>query len=468
MRRINPSLRTATKPLIYLVFIVLGCLVLSGTAVFSQDMAIHRIGVDEVIDHDVYLHGETVAIDGTVNGNAFLAGKNVSINGTVTNDVYVAGETVTIAGTVGGDAVTAGRKILFQGKVDADLIGAGQSLVLDGSVGDDARLAGQVLQLRQNTQIGDSVVVAGASLETEPQTRIGGSLNLAMGQAELSGTVNKDLVGSLGSAQLNGAVGGDARLMVGALKPDVMWPNDELEAVDVPVGLTLGSTARIQGNLIYESPQEADISEAAQVEGDLTYRAIEPGQPSQFLSKGWGISLIQRFLSLLLVGALLLWWKPDWVQALVDKEKEKPLPSLGWGALGGITIGLGGVAIAGVTLLSTALFAFILPGLAFPTFGLGTIATLVLIIGVAIFVGLIAQIVISVWGGQWLMQRLGGVSNRRFASLALGLILYVSITAVPGLGTVINLIVSLLGLGALWLWLKTQRSSKSSTLPGET
>jgi hypothetical protein len=445
---------------------VLGGLLLVAPA-WSQTNGPRTIAAGEVLNEDVFLEGDTVVIDGTVNGNAFLAGEAITINGTVSDDVYLAGETITINGTVGGDAIAAGSRIILNGRVDEDLTIAGRTLIVDGIVGDDVRMAGQILQLGSAADVGDDVIAAGGSLATAAASVVEGNLNLAMGLADLAGTVDQNLTGGMGSAQLSGNIGGNATLFVGAMKPTIFAPMADLEPADIPVGLTLTEASRINGTLTYRSSQEADISDGARIGGEVTYRAVDPVADTAAFSGAWIWGLLQRFLALLIVGALLLWWRPGWLHSLAAKEQEKPWPSLGWGALAVVIVIVLAVAIALVTLVLTALFAFILQGLALPVLGIGTVANLALTVGFGIFAAFIPQIVISLWGGEWLLKRFGRQSSQRYLALVLGLVLFVLVTAIPILGGLINLMVILLGLGALWLWFRARDNATTTALSTE-
>lgn len=447
---------------LWLLALVLPAILIALPA-WSQSNEMKQIAADEILNEDVFLRGEQVVLDGTVNGNAFLAGRDIIINGSVSDDLYTAGQTITLAGEVGGDFIVAGRQIYLQGRVASDLIAAGRSIIVDGAVGDDVRMAGQLLQLGEGAQVEDDVVAAGASLAVAPGSTIGGNLNLAMGQAEIAGQIDESLYGGFGSALLSGTVGGDAQLLVGATKPPVVWPApSEIEGVDVPLGLTLTDSAQIGGNLVYRSSQEADISEAASIDGEVVYQVIPAVEDTAIFTRGWLIGMIQRFLALLIVGLLLLRLLPGWGQALVSKIKTRPFPSLGWGLLAVIIVGVLAVAISFVTLLLTVLLAAIVPGLALPVLGLGSLANLTLTLGFGIFAAFIPQVVVSWWGGDWLLEKFGSEGSR-YAALVAGLMLFALVTSIPILGGLINLVVILLGLGALWLWWKGRNPPQSAS-----
>jgi len=73
----------------------------------------------------------------------------------------------------------------------------------------------------------------------------------------------------------------------------------------------------------------------------------------------------------------------------------------------------------------------------------------------AIFVLLISygsKLVVAFWGGKWILSKLAPqAAESKIWPLVLGVVLYVLLRAIPVLGWVIGVIVTLLGLGAMWL-----------------
>ena len=228
------------------------------------------IGVEEVINDDLYLGGKVVAIDGAVQGNVIAAGDQITLKGSIEDDVYLAGNTITIDGAIKGDAIVAGQVITLNGEVEGDLMAAGQAVVVNGVVSDDIRMAGEALVLENQAQMADDVMAAGFSLESKPESRVGGTLNLDGGQALLAGSIDRNVMGGMGSLALSGSVGGDMNVSVGDRKP---WRPPFISKLpvdlpDIPVGLTLMDSAQVGGQLTYQSNVEAKISEGAQVAGD--------------------------------------------------------------------------------------------------------------------------------------------------------------------------------------------------------
>jgi hypothetical protein len=216
--------------------------------------------------------------------------------------------------------------------------------------------------------------------------------------------------------------------------------------------LTLADSARIGGRLTYASSADATISAAAQVAGGITPKLL-PSAPTQ-AAPFPGLAQLQRLAGLLLVGLLLLWVVPTWTRRMADTVEAKPLPSLGWGVVAFIAF----VAMVFIVLITTIVLAVIfgyltLGGLVAMIVSLGLLVNAALVVGYIAFVAYMAAIVVGYMAGGWLLRKVQPAwAENPFGPLVLGLILYVILTTIPWLGVLVGLLVTLLGLGALWQW----------------
>lgn len=378
------------------------------------------------------------------------------------DDVYLAGDTVTIDGTVKGDAVLAGRLIAINGTVEGDVLAAGQAIAINGTVGDDIRMAGQVLLLGEKARVADDVIAAGLSLESKAGSQVAGNLQFAGAQALLAGDVKQNLGGAFAALELGGTVGGNVKVLVGSEKPlQVHWgPEPAIAIPEVPTGLTLADSAKVEGKLTYQSAAEAKISQGAKIAGGVVREPI-PAEPP-LSPVGFAIEQLRWLVTLAVVGALLVWVVPGWTQGLADTVKARPLPSFGWGIVAFLAVGVAEIVIAVVTAILAAIFAVSLQGLVLPTLALGLLAYLALVVSFLIFISYVPPIALSLLGGRWLLQKLKpDLASGRFMPLLLGLVALVILTSIPLLGGILNIIISFLGLGALWLWGKAQFSSRA-------
>jgi hypothetical protein len=223
----------------------------------------------------------------------------------------------------------------------------------------------------------------------------------------------------------------------------------------VQPNLTLADSARIGGKLIYRSIVAATVNPSAQVAGGVTFdpqpatSAQPAGQPAIP-----GLSYLQRFGGLLLVGLLLLWLMPAWTRRLADTVEARPLPSLGWGLVAffafiAVTLGVMALTIA----LAVLLGWLTLGGLVGMTVVLGMLLDAVLVTSYIAFAAYIAQIVVGYVVARWLLRHVQPAwAEHPVVPLILGVLLYVVLRAIPGLGPLLGMAVVLAGLGALWQW----------------
>ncbi|MEB3827696.1 hypothetical protein [Phormidium sp. CCY1219] len=380
----------------------------------------------------------------------------------IADDFYAAGETVTINGTVGGDAILAGEQLIINGAIEGDLIAAGQTVKIAGAVGDDVRIAGQVLMLAPEARIGDDLVAAGLSLETQTGSTIGGNVAFMGSQALLAGTVGETAQLTTSALQVQGTVGGNLDAKVGGnnfASPGMF--DTPLPIPEVPSGLTLAAEAQIQGNVSYPATAAANIAPEATIGGEVV--VVKPSPPEEVSPDAGQVvwETLQRWIALSLVGLLLLWLVPDWTQNLGETARSRVLPSLGWGILTLVLVGiLTALVIPALSLLLVGILGTTLSSLAPLVLGIALLAELILIVGFLIFVGYVPQVALGWLGGQWLLSSMQPTwAANRFLPLLLGLLLFVILTAIPGFGALLNLVIMLLGLGAFWIWIRPKLGS---------
>lgn len=397
------------------------------------------IGPDEVIDDDLYVSGGAIRIDGTVRGDVLAFGGQLTINGTVEGDV---------------------------------LAGA-QTIVINGTIEDDVRMGGQALQLGPNARIGDEVIAGGFSYESTADSLVGGELLLGAYQALLAGTIEGDVSVGTNALEIRGTIGGNVAADVGGDEgggpsPVQFMPSPGVQMPAVPPGLTVTDSARIDGDVVYTSNVDADVADGAMIGGTLAREEpevspeeVEP-EPTLLTT---ALDALRRFVTLLLVGVGLLWLAPDWTIRMSSTVESSPLPSLGWGIVTFILIiALIFAVLAGIIVSALIFGRLTLGSLAVLTFGLGGLIEAALVIGFLVFLSYVAYVVVGYGGGRWLLGRLRAEwATGRVAPLALGLVLLIILQVIPYLDTLVGLLVTVLGLGALWLWARSIRQPASAS-----
>lgn len=379
---------------------------------------------------------------------------------TINDDLYAAAETITIDGTVRGDAVVAGRTIVLNGNVEGSLMAAAQTVIINGTVHGSARTAAQAIAIGPGATIGRDLIAFCYSLETRPGSTVSRDLGVWAYQALLTGAVARNVRGGTNGLELRGSVGGNVDVEVGDREPDgragggaaIGSPVPAVAIPSVPTGLTVTQSATIGGMLSYTSREQYPI--AGQVAGGVTWRqrpveerpAADPRRPLA--------NVLRQFLTLALIGLLLLWIAPAWVTRLADIVEVQPLPAFGWGLVAGFLFFWTVVALALAAIVLAIVFGIAtLGGLAALTLGLGFVGEIVLVAAFVILTAFIAQVLVSYLGGRWLLQRLrpDGTASRA-TPLITGLVVFVVLSALPVLGPFLKLVVAVLGLGAVWLW----------------
>jgi len=293
------------------------------------------LGVNEVIDDDLFLGGDIVTVDGTVNGLLFAGGRDVVIKGTVNGDAVLTGQNITVAdgAVITGNLFIGGQIVKVGGKVNGSLFNGSMSL-----------------ELADTAFVTRNLYFGGYSLKTEPKSSVGMDMAIGGYQAILGGNVDRDVKAGLGALQLNGSIGRDLEVSVEAPGQNEASPMMFMGQPDVPQainpGLVISEAAVIGRNLSYTSSVEQNSAIQGKPAGTIVYKTpaptenekkgIEPNSPrakmNDFLRVGIGRTMVnaaRNFITLFLAGALALWLVPGFVKKLVDTIKSKPVPSAG-------------------------------------------------------------------------------------------------------------------------------------------
>jgi cytoskeletal protein CcmA (bactofilin family) len=381
----------------------------------------------------------------------------------IEDDLYVGAGTFTLDGTIKGDLIVGGSTIEINGTVEGDLIAAGQTVTVRGTVMDDARIAGQALILDSEAQVGDDVLAAGFSIEGKKGSSVGGDFIYAGYQALLAGDVAEDVRVAVGGLQLSGSIGGDVKAEVGEPgegPPPMFFMPGVPSMPSVSLGLTVDEGAHIGGKLDYTSASEWSIP-AGVVAGTIMRHEPEVKveveeevvvSPAR-RAAGRFLSHLQRLVTLLLVGLLMVWVVPSWTEKATGALQAKPLPSLGWGVVTIAAFIFALLVILTVTIIGTVVLGVItLGGLAGTTAWTGALTMALLGFFFSIAVTYVTKVIVSFLGGRLILARLKpDWAEGRIWPLVVGVVIFVIITAIPILGWLVKLVVVLLGLGALWL-----------------
>jgi hypothetical protein len=392
----------------------------------------------------------------------------------IQDDLYVSAGTFVLDGTVKGDLFAVGQTITVNGTVEGDLVAAGQTVTVNGSVVDDVRIAGGALILGPSAAIGDDTLAVGGSLEARTESNVQGSMIFAGYQALLAGTVEQDVTVAGNGLEIQGRIGGDVKADVGPSEgaPPVnpMQFIPDMPAVpQVPGGLSLGGSAEIGGNLEYTAPEQATIP-AGVAKGRVhhTRQIAEPTQPEETPVRKagqWFLRNLRRLVALVVVGLLLAWLAPSWIRRPAGQLATKPWPSLGLGAatLFGFPVAMF-VLIVVIVLLAILLGVLTLGNLVGSVVWLGIAIVVALAVVFGLVVTYLSKIVVGYWGGRLVLKSINPkwVANPIW-SVLLGVLIVVLLMAIPFVGWLFGLIITLFGLGTLWLLSRKEAGEAEAT-----
>ena len=395
----------------------------------------------------------------------------------IDDDLYVAANQFTLDGTVKGDLVVVGSTIEINGTVEGDLIAAGQSIIINGTVGDDARIAGFALTV--GGKVVDDLISAGFSLDDKSGASVGGDLLFGGYQIVLAGDVTQDATLAGGAAKIAGAIGGNAEVNVGGTEPQAgtppmfFFPN--MPAVpSVPVGLTIDEGAHIGGNLKYTANHPATIPGGV-VGGEVAFTQYVPevrpqagphvevkGPSPAVLVARWFLGQVRYLITLLLIGAFMMWVVPGWTRKIAHVVETQPWPSLGWGVVAFAAFLVLMVALLTATIFLAIVFGIVtLGGLAGRFVALGGIVMSVTAFAFSITWAYVTRIVVSLLLGQLIFRLFRSPAARHhWWPMLAGVVVFVIITAIPVLGWLATAAAILFGLGAIWLWARDWLQSR--------
>jgi hypothetical protein len=342
----------------------------------------------------VFLLGSTMAFAQEIRlGGKFRTGREVVVaaDETVSTDLYASAGFVRIEGTVEGDLVASGGSVEVAGTVGGDVLIGSGNADISGEVTGDARIGAG--RALVTGSIGEDLSVGTGQTTLSSSGTVGEDFLFGTGQTTLAGTVEGNVVGSTGSYTRTGTIGG-------------------IEDVNV----------------------------------------VEEGEPD-FADRG--IYALERFVGILVIGALLLWLFPRAVDGAAATLRQRFWASLGVGVLAAIGIIVLIFVIFLVMVLLSIAFGFLrletlLGATVWGSFT--TVAVVTFLFWLLAFFG--AQAVVGMFLGR---LAFGTERSRRWIALVLGVLIVVVLMSIPIVGVVLGILIAVLGVGAVILEYWPQR-----------
>ncbi len=376
-----------------------------------------------------YLQGDTVQSSETISNNIFLSGEDIRVEGTVEGDVFAVGNNITIDGTVEGSLFTIGQNIAVNGQVDGSVYAAGVTFALD-----------------EEAQIGRSLYYVGVHLGMKKGSTIGWDLNGFLLSARITGSVGRDIKASIGILDL--------------IQFFLNTTDEEFESILVPENMVVTGDDADTAVSTKSSPTKVPTNSSALTRQQQEERA---NQAANAFNEQLTAILIQ-YVSLLIVGAILIWLFPKQLDAWGFHVRDLPVHATGNGFIGYI-VGFAATffLIVFMFAIGIGLFRLNLDQLATISWGIGFSG---IGLGFFLFIALItyvSKLIVSFVAATMIFEKiLPAATHRRIWPMMLGPLLFVLIRAIPYFGWVVGLIVTWMGIGAVWMAYKAGKNKEEA------
>ena len=350
-------------------------------------------------DSTVFLAGENPNSAADVKGILFEAGNTVTSAG-FSEYAFVAGNTVSFTGENSGDAFVGGNAVSFSGSCGRDLAIAGNSVDIRGSVGRDL-LAG-----------GRSVSISG---------HVGGDVTLAAEEIRISD--NAEIEGIL-RYNSSAKISAPADLLAAAVVYEDNQGSQDIQSIlgtqDAPAAQDAQDAQNVQDT---QDAQNSSEDSGANVP------APEAPKPKSSPVLAKLKSTVFKLIGLLLIAYFFLWLTPLWEKVDADYT-GKPFGTFAK------AFGIGLAVLAALPLASIILFVS----------GVGVRPALVLIF-VVVAALIAAPVFLGFFLGVLLWRKALKKDRNYWAELAIGLVCWAILAAVPGIRVAVKMVAGCLGVG---------------------
>ena len=343
----------------------------------------------------------------------------VAAGDTIDDTLIASGDRIVVEGTVTGDVIAGGRHIVVLGRVGGNLVGWAQYVEVDGEVGGSVFATGQEITVRGS--VGGGVHGFAQHVRVIRGSRVAGSVASFSQTLTVDGVVERDVRAGGGEVDVTG----------------VVRRNLDVEAMRI----ILGPGSRVGGMLTAKVRDPEDLrveSGATLAEEPRVLSGADGASPGQYLTGAFYLRQALWLLAAFLSGWLLFRLAPG----AGDVRFETPAAAIR-------TLGVGVLCVV-ATPVAAVIAAVTLVGLpvAAAAIGLWALAIYLAKIPVALFLG---RTILGP-GGR------GGL----VLALLVGLLAVFVAVELPVIGWVIDLALTLIGVGVLCTWvLETYRASRA-------
>ena len=383
------------------------------TPTHAQDVVYgNGIPAGNIVEQDVILSGTEIVIDGTVNGDVLALGQIVTVNGTINGSLYSGAEILTVGGKINGSVYSAGG----------------------------------TLRLRPEAKLERSAFFAGGLLDFQSGSLVTRDLySLALG-AQFNGTISRDTRAIIGPSELFKAFLRVTGLQMPVITMPVIIPNQNPTPSS---SLMVASLLPLPGMQFSWEPVNKYAATSLSTDPP-------PAETAPFDWMKWGKAILRTIAELLLLGVLLAWFKPGFLQSASTIGWQHPWIALFYG-LGVMVISFSALILAFIVLMVLGSFFnwVSLYSLAWIVWIGGTAAVMLASALFVIIFAFLSKLVMAYCIGNRLIEKIAaGAKIMPVLLETIGVIIYALLASIPSLGWIVSLAVTLYGLGVCWLWLR--------------
>jgi cytoskeletal protein CcmA (bactofilin family) len=397
---------------------------------FESDLIISadKLLIEADIASDLIAAAGEADINSHIKGDALVLTGNAKISRQIEGGLMaMAGRAIISADIGDGLSLFAGRAKI-KGAVKGDSLGIGGRLDFLGDVDGDLRAMGGKIVI--NNRINGNVLASAGVFVIDDQATISGKATIGAGTLRISGHIKGDLRVGAGEVVISGRIDGNAKIAAKTIK--------------------ILPSARIAGDLVYHSPEAIQLSDQAEIGGDVTFM-----QSRSMMDREGGIfALAGATHIILIIGLVLLATAfvlaiPKLFPALDRQSRGRNLSCVGLGLL---------VLIAGPVLI----FLLFLSAVGIPI--------AVLLVAVYFVMVITGQFGSSYVLGRRLISWTRHDATRkplyRVGATALGLSILWFLAVIPILGAIVIALATARGVGALVFEVVELRARLGQPTPG--
>jgi hypothetical protein len=250
-------------------------------------------------------------------------------------------------------------------------------------------------------------------------------------------------------------------------------PDTSVSIPSISSGFTIKDGAKIEGDLTYTQFSDVNIPADA-VDGKVTRTqpAVDiennyvPPTPGQLVLT-WTFNLLRTVITLVLLGLLLAWLAPRFVNVLSEKIQATPAASLGWGVVAFASFFFTLLLIIVVMVIGALFFGVLtLGGVSASIIWVGLLSIFALCIGFVLVTSFLTKIVVAWLGGKMILEKLNpSLAASKVWPLVLGVVIVALLTSLPLVGWVFGVVITFLGLGAFWIWGREAWQARKTIAP---